>query len=847
MRFIIIFVKLYLLPIMIINCGNHFDGCKKLSNRCRFEESYGEWPEYRYEIFVCNSLSENFEMNMSERLMCKKTPTAQTEVYFKLSSPEILDKSMNISSLGKFLREMNELNHQDNNKIFINMRYSNLKGFDLNTSFLIDDLRFSSSNNLNKNIIYQYNFEIHDSNIQFFLNNQQQDSCDDFLKLNLTEPKSLFQIISQQSPIEINFQYNKYSKKAICPLFFKNSKPNSFAFYHQINTFYKRNYLQFSRINNSDIQFLNTNVKTLWTYDNEKIDIDSNSFLNKYVFHNVTDLGLFGEIKSIEKDIFKSFKYLKIIYLDIIFFKQLSRKGTEWISSINFDLHVNLTNKSELDLNVNHTKIIYLNLVTILNTKADTINIFLDEDFCLFRNYPFDQLVIIKILHLKTIFSQKYTCTIQWVLKNIYLYAEYSYILGFDFNYIYSDFLTSNNQTYKFEKCDFDRMVDNCNRTMFNIIDNEWTINDNKEVSMLIEYILIVILPVVCFLGVISNGMITFTLSIKDNKKDFKVAQYSYLKMVSISNIVLLILTMLTPIYECQLYKGAYCSRFYKTLFAQYYKIIFGEFFCTVFTMISNFGYVGYLLSRLSLVGKDHSRLIRFFSKPAIVYYIIASTIISVALSIVKIFRYQVNEFDLNQDYPIPFDRNFNNIFSPNFATKARLVNIFNAVSDLTNYFVFILIFIILDIVLLMKLRKTFSERMKSNVATNTSQIVFRIKILVVSFAIYSVLLKLPASLKSIFDSIHLNNKIYLTFTDSHFDYLYEWYCVYARYCPTYEKLTSNLFIISISTNIFFYYLFDNNFKFGLKIAYDKIISDKKSHLDYVKALEKTRKICKQV
>lgn len=96
------------MPIIIINCGNHFDGCSKLPKGCRFEEAYGERSEYRYEIFVCDSLNVSFEMSMREKEMCKKTPTAQTEVYFKLSSPEIFDKSMNISCLGKFLREMNE-------------------------------------------------------------------------------------------------------------------------------------------------------------------------------------------------------------------------------------------------------------------------------------------------------------------------------------------------------------------------------------------------------------------------------------------------------------------------------------------------------------------------------------------------------------------------------------------------------------------------------------------------------------------------------------------------------------------------------------------------------------------
>ena len=84
------------------------------------------------------------------------------------------------------------------------------------------------------------------------------------------------------------------------------------------------------------------------------------------------------------------------------------------------------------------------------------------------------------------------------------------------------------------------------------------------------------------------------------------------------------------------------------------------------------------------------------------------------------------------------FDRNFNNMYSPDFAVKARVVNVFNAIADLINYVVFILINIILDIVLIVKLKKTLSEKKNSDVAKLT-QVVFRVITLVVTFAIFSI------------------------------------------------------------------------------------------------------------
>ena len=138
MALIILFVKLtsLLMVVMVIHCGNSFDGCSKLSNSCPFEDGF-DILQSPFETFVCDSLNTNFEMSESEMAMCKKTPTTQTEVYFKLSTPQILDRSINFTSLLKFIREINRFN------TYKNIRYSNLKGFDLNSSFL--------SNNLNQN------------------------------------------------------------------------------------------------------------------------------------------------------------------------------------------------------------------------------------------------------------------------------------------------------------------------------------------------------------------------------------------------------------------------------------------------------------------------------------------------------------------------------------------------------------------------------------------------------------------------------------------------------------------------------------------------------------------------
>ena len=93
--------------------------------------------------------------------------------------------------------------------------------------------------------------------------------------------------------------------------------------------------------------------------------------------------------------------------------------------------------------------------------------------------------------------------------------------------------------------------------------------------------------------------------------------------------------------------------------------------------------------------------------------------------------------------------------------------------------------------------------------------------------------MKLPAMLRPIFDMAILFNSTLGSNNSSR--NIEKWYYF------LYEKLPTILLILSISGIILFYYLFDKNFKFGLKIAISKLTSSEKSHLEYLTALEKSR------
>ena len=844
-------MKTMVLAIMFINGGNSSHDCKKLSNECRIEDE-----NFTNEKFVCNSLKKSFEIKADEYIKCKSNNRSLiNSVYFLQSSPQILDNSHNLASIREFFVETKKKNNSLYSIIYnsITITYTNLKGLDLNASFSTND----SNLNRTKREIISFNFDILNSKFQFFVNNQLQVSCQDYLKWNLTQPNSLLQVKIHY--MDFHKKNVKFSKTPICPLYFKNANIHSFGLGIQLNTFYKRNYLSFSTFDtNSDMDFLNANIETVRT-ENEKINIDSNSFLNKHVFKNIKSLILDGVIDSIEKDIFRSFKQLTTIRFEIVFFAKLYRKGIEWVSALNFDLNVNLSNKSDLDLKVNRMKTLQLVDSSFLQPLDN--GIFQNEDFCLFKDFPFNQLVVFTIAGLKKLMRPKYTCTIQWILQYHHFYAQYPN-LGLN-KPIYSYFFTSNRENisirFTFEKCDFEKMIVNCNRSKFQTIrDNEWTKNDTKEMIIFLDFILIILLPIICFIGLLSNIMIIYTLSISDNKKDLKTVQYSYLKMVSVSNIIVLLISILSPLYECQSMQksqpiqasyGAtiqelaiYCSPYHNLIAVQYYKIIFKEFLYSVFMLLSNFGYFGFSICRLSMIGKEQTKLTKWFSKIHIAYYIIVSTIISVALSVIKLFKYEVNTSNPYMEYPIPLDKKYqhetlSNSLYLDFKKRIRLILIFYLVSDLVSHFLFIPINFILDLVLLLKIKRALSEKINLDVKKE-NEILFRVKFLAFTFLLSNFLMKFPSIFKSIWDiSYSLNLEIAL----SHETKIISRSASEKWYFFFFEKLSSILLILSISGIILFYYLFDKNFKFGLKIAISKLTSSKKSHLEFVTALEKSR------
>lgn len=136
---------------------------------------------------------------------------------------------------------------------------------------------------------------------------------------------------------------------------------------------------------------------------------------------------------------------------------------------------------------------------------------------------------------------------------------------------------------------------------------------------------------------------------------------------------------------------------------------------------MSNFFYIGFAFNRISLIGKDHPKLVEIMSKVSIKKYIIVSGIISIVLSIVKSFRYQINYDHPELNYPFLIEHDLNQ----DRGWSRDVYFVFNFISDIFNYVIFVVGNISIDAYMVVRLRRTLGEkldRFKSNQQKNTDK-----------------------------------------------------------------------------------------------------------------------------
>lgn len=221
-------------------------------------------------------------------------------------------------------------------------------------------------------------------------------SCRDFFEANVTNPRSVFHI-NLQGGATLTL-LNCIYKYPVCPLLFKNSHASELLINGMNDHFFRQNVLKFDKYTNNSTQLeeeLDSNVYILGLLRCENVALDEN-LLNPLVFKEMRYLRVYDSINRIDNNIFLYFKFLIYFQSEAHFFRKITHKqGIEWIRAMNRGIvNVNLSDPRDVYRMKDAEKYVRMRFTA----EWDVGDVFLNEDFCLYVKFPFEQLVAFQFL-----------------------------------------------------------------------------------------------------------------------------------------------------------------------------------------------------------------------------------------------------------------------------------------------------------------------------------------------------------------------------------------------------------------------------------------------------------------
>ena len=310
------------------------------------------------------------------------------------------------------------------------------------------------------------------------------------------------------------------------------------------------------------------------------------------------------------------------------------RQGIKWIRQWNYDVNVNVLNLRD----IRFTSHKYIEISETLTDRSRISQIFPQEDFCIYVDFPFNQLVILqKMFYFNKAIAEKidndlFTCTYLWLTQ--YYEHYYKYYLniykGDDYRVQNLLFVTNSTSFKSISNCKFDERIRLCNKTNYKVKDI-WDESDFYILNKKLQIAFKISLYPVSILGLVTNFIVVFVILKKENSDLFKeYKQYSYLWMNSIFCMMISLIEILSWMTECFYPFEVFCPEIRKLVAVQFFKIIFKEFLVTVFRLMCNFTYVAFALNRIGLIGREHGKIVTFMCEVKIKKYFGVTLLISV-------------------------------------------------------------------------------------------------------------------------------------------------------------------------------------------------------------------------
>ena len=656
-----------------------------------YKNQYDQNPYYTNRLNQKNnetfSLFSNFNEFNDLILECNQTYNITQYVIMNPKKSLIVDETFQLKKI---------LNQTQINSIEY-LDIGNVKGIDLNSkSFILDSNRFKQRIFLR---ILSSKFNVYFNSIKI-----SSDKCD--LATYNTSANFLKYYYS------IAFKNVIYPSKW-CPYFFRNFDLVKLGHYGITNSFLIKNRLIFYQLNSSQVYLDYLSVLILEiTYENLNRDN-----LSPDLFRKIEHLGITGILCSIEFDLFKEFKNLKVVDFVLNNLREFFHTRNEWMNYLNLNTSNKWTNdvKKAIRLEYRHLS----NFVSF-----DSIYEYPNEDLCLFKDFPHERSVYPLLMPGKRL---ECTCTLFWLQKNLDRYKT-EIIITYEY---------SSNETYNLVKvfkfcdysfnvsdCDFEKRFNTCQIIDINNAKHKLSFDNDFDILYVIkflEFILLVIMaPIFGFIGIGHNVLTILVIRNKNMKREFQEPMYKHAVINAIFNILYCVIMVLKLINTCIFYgPSVFCSNVYQEEWAQNFKIILVHYLGNVTRMCSNFSYLIFSLSRLLLITKQkdghltnrtrsHKNIHFFFY-----FYVFAIVSFNCLFSLFKLFQYRKNAlFNMGLEFPFEIrDEEYCNNEKNKF--QCQLFNAFKIANRSINDILFLVLNMLIDFILLIKFQRYMNSKLR--------------------------------------------------------------------------------------------------------------------------------------
>ena len=502
----------------------------------------------------------------------------------------------------------------------------------------------------------------------------------------------------------------------------------------------------------------------------------------------------------------------------------MHENGIEWIKNYNKDINYDLDNFSNQSIDYLTDNIKYIDHNCFKSNglySPPLTDIFPDEDFCLYKDFPINQLIaVFENCPEKEMFEYrntiKITCTYLWITRSYKVLIK-TYNPGM-LVYDIMNMLFNSNDYKSISKCNFESRLELCNKSNFQAKSIS-TLFEIGEAMKMTQSVINILSYVLSIFGIVTNILIIITISSKKNEKSFKgFKQYDYMRLNSICNCLILLIHLISWLNHCVYPFQVFCPLIRKTLFMQYFNMVVEGILMNALKFMNNFTYVGFAFNRISLIGKDHNKLTKFMCEISIVKYISFSLFISIGFSVIKFFHYEINSGLPFTTYPISYEY-FSFYYKENLNS---VIFILNFITDIVNHFIFLFVILTIDMGMIVKLRQTLKEQLEKSKELYT-KVQYEKKLndnetalnnarsMIILNTSLNFLLKVPSSLYSFIHILYIyywlkTSRYYINET---FTKLYYEICVNANLCDMLIQLTEFLYFLFISIQLFFYKHYD--------------------------------------